>query len=110
MSGPRDRGMDALVLGSGLRCNRFELDGADFIAVSVPLPPFLEPLTPAEFQVARQLAAGRTNAQIAESRGASKRTVANQVASILRKLQVESRTEAAVRLHLAPLGLGARRA
>lgn len=41
---------------------------------------------------------GSTNADIAERRGASERTVANQVQSIFHKLNVRSRGELVARL------------
>lgn len=60
-------------------------------------------LSPAESEVAAHILKGRTNAQIATIRGASDRTVANQVANVFRKLGVSSRLELVA---LAPL-LGA---
>lgn len=50
-------------------------------------------LTTAEREVAFLILAGRTNADIAQVRGTSMRTVANQVASLFRKLEVSSRAE-----------------
>jgi DNA-binding CsgD family transcriptional regulator len=52
-------------------------------------------LTSAESDVVRRILAGHSNARIARDRGTSVRTVANQVASILRKLGVRSRFEVA---------------
>jgi DNA-binding CsgD family transcriptional regulator len=49
------------------------------------------PLTAAELHVARCAAEGLSNRAIALRRGSSARTVANQMASILRKLAVGSR-------------------
>lgn len=54
-------------------------------------------LTAAETEVARLAARGLSNAEIAARRNVSVRTVANQMASILRKLGVSSRRELAVR-------------
>jgi len=48
-------------------------------------------LTPAEREVARLVVGGLSNAEIARRRGGSPRTVANQAASIFRKLGVRSR-------------------
>jgi DNA-binding CsgD family transcriptional regulator len=48
-------------------------------------------LTPAEAEIAVALVAGASNAEIARARGTSERTVANQIASIFRKLGVASR-------------------
>lgn len=68
--------------------------------VSFPLPNVddLEELTPAEREVARLVLAGHGNAAIAEVRGSALRTVANQLASIYRKLGVSGRSELAVKL------------
>jgi DNA-binding CsgD family transcriptional regulator len=62
-------------------------------------------LSSAESDVARHILAGRSNSEIAAVRRCSARTVANQVASLFRKLGVRSRLELAT---LAPL-LGPRR-
>jgi DNA-binding CsgD family transcriptional regulator len=53
-------------------------------------------LTPAESEVAAHVLEGRSNAEIARLRGSSERTVANQVASLYRKLGVRSRLELVV--------------
>jgi DNA-binding CsgD family transcriptional regulator len=58
------------------------------------------PLSAAELEVARHILAGRSNAEIARLRACSRSTVANQVASVFRKLGVASRSELAA---LAPL-------
>lgn len=55
--------------------------------------PILERLTSAERDVVQRIAAGARNADIALARGTSARTVANQVASILRKLGVQCRAD-----------------
>ena len=55
-------------------------------------------LTDAEVVVARLAAAGASNAGIARTRRTSPRTVANQLASIFRKLGVNSRAELALTL------------
>ncbi|HXX66665.1 MAG TPA: helix-turn-helix transcriptional regulator [Polyangiaceae bacterium] len=66
----------------------------------------LDALTPAEREVAALAAIGWTNLAIARFRGTAVRTVANQMASILRKQGVGSRYELAERLALCPLGEG----
>lgn len=50
-------------------------------------------LTAAEREVTALLLEGASNAEIAATRRTSERTVANQVASILRKLGVAGRSE-----------------
>jgi len=57
-------------------------------------------LTSAESDVARHILAGRSNSEIAALRRCATRTVANQVASLFRKLGVRSRLELVT---LAPL-------
>ncbi|OXM40407.1 hypothetical protein CFP75_43650, partial [Amycolatopsis alba DSM 44262] len=52
-------------------------------------------LSPRERDVARLLAAGHTNREIAEVLFLSRRTVEQHVASVLRKLKVRSRNELA---------------
>ena len=84
-----------------LRVVRFEAGGRRFAALvddmheetraEVPTP-----LTGAERDVARLVRKGLSNAQIASARGASVRTVANQIAAIMRKLGVGSRVEIAL--------------
>ncbi|MFB9992626.1 LuxR C-terminal-related transcriptional regulator [Deinococcus oregonensis] len=58
-------------------------------------PPLLAQLTPCERKVLRGLAAGMTNKDIAKQAGKGIRTVATQVSSVLTKLGVKSRHEAA---------------
>jgi DNA-binding NarL/FixJ family response regulator len=53
------------------------------------------PLTQAESEVLVHLRHGLTNAQIARRRGSAERTVANQVAAILHKLRLPSRSAVA---------------
>jgi len=56
------------------------------------------PLTIAERDVARLVADGLTNAEIAGRRGSSERTIANQIAAIYEKLGIGSRPELVVAL------------
>ena len=65
------------------------------LAYSLPSLPSFPQLTKAEAELARQLLLGASNREIAKSRGTSRFTVANQIASIFRKLEVHSRAELA---------------
>jgi DNA-binding NarL/FixJ family response regulator len=84
----------------GLRASKVAIDGEELAVFSFPLPPPALPssLSEAERDVAIAVLEGLSNADIAAARGTSPRTVANQVASLLRKLGVRSRTEAAAAL------------
>lgn len=71
------------------------VDGEHLVVVSVPIAVGAAdaPLTRAERAIAEDVAAGRSNAEIAQRRGRSVRTVANQLAALYRKLGVGSRSE-----------------
>jgi DNA-binding NarL/FixJ family response regulator len=58
--------------------------------------PLTQHLTPKEEQVLGLVAKGMTNRQIAENLGVAEKTVKNYVSTLLAKLGVESRTQAAV--------------
>ena len=85
----------------GARVSELEVGGETLLVISFPIedPGLSEQLTEAEADVARLAVAGLSNAAIAKQRGTSLRTVANQMASILRKLDVQSRRELAARWH-----------
>lgn len=75
--------------------------GEDLVVISMPIELGTGPapgLTRAELEVANDVLAGDSSAVIARRRGRSPRTIANQLASIYRKLGVSSRAELAVRL------------
>ena len=63
-------------------------------------------LTPREMEILRHLAAGQSNKAIARELGITIGTVKLHVRSILRKLQVRSRVEAAVRAVEEGFGAG----
>ena len=83
----------------GLVVTPLEVAGESLVVFSFPRAPSgkRQALTPAEKDVVRHLIEGRSNAEIARTRGRSASTVANQVASIFRKLGVSSRLELARR-------------
>jgi len=84
----------------GLRASRIEIDGEELAVFSLPLPRPTLPnsLSAAERDVALAVLESLSNSEIAASRGTSARTVANQVASLLKKLGVRSRAEAVAAL------------
>jgi DNA-binding CsgD family transcriptional regulator len=76
------------------RIRRIRRDGEELALVSyeIVVPPGGE-LTKAEAEVARLVALGLSNREIANKRASGERTVANQLKSIFRKLGVQSRVE-----------------
>jgi DNA-binding CsgD family transcriptional regulator len=68
------------------------------VSLPIPAPDLPANITPAERAVIACLLSGMSNAETAKHRGTSARTVANQVASIFRKLGVFSRAELAKKL------------
>ncbi len=78
-----------------------ELGGEPLMVMSLPAAATAAldlVLSAAEVQVANDAATGLSNAAIGKKRSRSPRTVANQLASIYRKLGVASRAELAARL------------
>lgn len=108
----RGRSTAAVMLGSRRRCYsraaREELGrlvpALALCVAAAPNVPHFYPtgvyLTAREQEVVRHIEAGLTNAEIAAFLGSSINTVRNQVASVLRKLQLDSRVD------LAASGLG----
>ena len=83
------------------RAFRFVHEGQELVVISQALRTAPESvLTPAQWDVARAVARGASNAEIAGQRNTSVRTVANQVASILRRLGATSRAQVALKLAL----------
>ena len=84
---------------SGLRAATVELldlGGVRALAIDIAVDEkgaALDALTEAERAVALLVADGLSNKEIGLARGASDRTVANQIASILKKLGVKNRVE-----------------
>lgn len=78
-----------------LRSIKFRFESDDWLVLSFEPPKVEMPasLTPAERDVVRGVLAEESNAAIAARRGTSARTVANQLASLFRKLGVGSRAE-----------------
>jgi len=75
--------------------------GETFMVMSYPipaLPQLPQRLSRAEAEVVRLVVRGDSSEAIATARGTSIRTVANQLASIYRKLGVRSRIELATHL------------
>lgn len=77
----------------------FYVDDVEFVLFEMPAAcSNLPKLTDAEAQVVSMLLAGKRIADVASMREVSYRTVANQLASVYRKLQVTSAAELMARL------------
>lgn len=77
------------------RITAFEHEGTEHVVVSFRIrrPVSFAALTPAELEVVEALLEGASQREIARARGASTRTVANQLAHAYEKLGVASVTE-----------------
>jgi DNA-binding NarL/FixJ family response regulator len=84
----------------GLETREWQVGGHELRVASCasPSPQSLGALSRAEREVAGLVSHGYSDAQIACARGASPRTVENQLQGIYRKLGIHSRTELAARL------------
>jgi len=89
----------------GLSIESLEADGSNALILSFPVPEakrHASRLTNAEREVAHAILHGLTYEQVAERRGVSQRTVANQVAAVFAKLKVGSRLDLALLLRYEP--------
>jgi len=78
------------------RATRFSMGREELVVMSYEARDIDDPrLGAAEREVLCHLLDGKSNAEIAHLRGTSLRTVANQIASVFRKLGVVSRAEIA---------------
>ncbi len=79
----------------GPRVSRMRVGDEDIVVLSVPLPKlhYPEGTTSAEHEIIDMVLEGKTAAEIAESRGASLRTVTTQLSTIFRKADVNSQAE-----------------
>ncbi|HTV24915.1 MAG TPA: LuxR C-terminal-related transcriptional regulator [Polyangiaceae bacterium] len=84
-------------LGSPGRC-LIGASGSRYLVFEVQLSSFTESLTNAERELVERLLRGDTQRAMAQHRGVSVRTVANQMSRLFEKLGVSSRTELVVRL------------
>ena len=96
----------ALPPPGSLRARTFRFASGDYLVLSYALGACQTPacLTLAERAVVEAVAAGASNAEIARLRGTSVRTVANQLASVFRKLGVRTRHELVLHIARSPEG------
>jgi DNA-binding NarL/FixJ family response regulator len=87
-SGPRARLAEVAVRGEQLLVGAYPLCNERAVAR----------LTPVEREIAALLLSGATNQHVADQRGTSVRTIANQVQALFRKLGVQSRVQLSTQL------------
>jgi DNA-binding CsgD family transcriptional regulator len=81
---------------AGLEAATFDVGGEEFLLLTFPTEASdLSNLTESEREVATELLRGKSYREIARIRGTKVGTVANQVRSIFRKLEIRSRSELA---------------
>jgi DNA-binding NarL/FixJ family response regulator len=82
-----------------MRLSRFTAGEDRYVVISLPLEEdALDDLTDAERSIVELVIAGLSNADIAKARAVSERTVANQMAAVLKKTGTRSRYELIVKL------------
>jgi RNA polymerase sigma factor (sigma-70 family) len=87
-----DRVLEKAQVGAWL-LEQFEGTDGDF---GDDLSSLLVPLSPREMEILQHIAQGKSNKEIAYELGISRQTVKNHMTSILRKLAVNDRTQAAI--------------
>ena len=93
----RDSGR-ARLLPQSIRSGDTEVDDSVRLATTGIPSDERSPLSPAQQRIARRVAAGRTNREIAAELGVTSKTVEWHLSRIYRQLGLRSRTELAVQL------------
>ncbi len=87
-----DRVLEKPQVGEWLLAQFEEVNGAETDSLGA----LLVPLSPREMEILQHIAQGKSNKEIAYELGISRQTVKNHMTSILRKLAVNDRTQAAI--------------
>ena len=87
-----DRVLEKPQVGEWLLAQFEQVDGAEADSLGA----LLVPLSPREMEILQHIAQGKSNKEIAYDLGISRQTVKNHMTSILRKLAVNDRTQAAI--------------
>ncbi|MBU0494889.1 MAG: response regulator transcription factor [Chloroflexi bacterium] len=88
--------IDNALLSKPLLASRVLKEFSDLSTVDHTIQPFFAPLSPREMEVLTRIAHGDSNKEIARTLSISDQTVKNHISSILRKLNVNDRTQAAI--------------
>ena len=87
-----DRVLEKPQVGEWLLAQFEQVEGAEADSLGA----LLVPLSPREMEILQHIAQGKSNKEIAYELGISRQTVKNHMTSILRKLAVNDRTQAAI--------------
>ena len=87
-----DRVLEKPQVGEWLLAQFEQVEGAETDSLGA----LLVPLSPREMEILQHIAQGKSNKEIAYELGISRQTVKNHMTSILRKLAVNDRTQAAI--------------
>ena len=87
-----DRVLEKPQVGEWLLAQFEQVEGAEADSLGA----LLVPLSPREMEILQHIAQGKSNKEIAYDLGISRQTVKNHMTSILRKLAVNDRTQAAI--------------
>ena len=87
-----DRVLEKPQVGEWLLAQFDQVEGAEADSLGA----LLVPLSPREMEILQHIAQGKSNKEIAYELGISRQTVKNHMTSILRKLAVNDRTQAAI--------------
>jgi len=88
--------IDNALLSKPLLASRVLKEFSDLSTMDHSIKPFFAPLSPREMEVLTRIAHGDSNKEIARTLNISDQTVKNHISSILRKLNVNDRTQAAL--------------
>jgi len=88
--------IDNALLSKPLLASRVLKEFSDLSNVEHSIKSFFAPLSPREMEVLTRIAHGDSNKEIARTLSISDQTVKNHISSILRKLNVNDRTQAAI--------------
>ncbi len=88
--------IDNALLSKPLLASRVLKEFSDLSTMDHSIKPLFAPLSPREMEVLTRIAHGDSNKEIARTLNISDQTVKNHISSILRKLNVNDRTQAAL--------------
>jgi DNA-binding NarL/FixJ family response regulator len=88
--------IDGALLDKPLLASRVLKEFSNLSTIERTVQPYFAPLSPREMEVLSSIAHGKSNKEIARALDISDQTVKNHISSILRKLNVNDRTQAVI--------------